>query len=160
MRSFASGKLKHRSFYSQTGSDKAILVQNSPEKRMVMTLDRRQFARILVNSDVQVNISSVPYHSELKDLSLRGALVKTPESSNAQIGDTVSMSIRLQALNIPVTLHGRIVHLNDGCMGVLSELMDIDSMMELRRLIELNLGNEELLQREIHHLSSEEEQTD
>ena len=46
-----------------------------------------------------------------------------------------------------------VAHLNGTCVGVRCDKIDIDSASHLRRLLELNLGDADLLSRELTELS-------
>ena len=49
-------------------------------------------------------------------------------------------------------MDARVAHVGCGLLGVVCQLIDIDSATHLRRLVELNLGDPALLERELSAL--------
>ena len=47
---------------------------------------------------------------------------------------------------------GAIAHQDENILGLSCEKMDIDSVSHLKRLVELNLGDQDLLERELDSL--------
>ena len=58
------------------------------------------------------------------------------------------MDIHLDA-DTDVQMQVRLTHDNHGQLGFVCEHIDLDSISHLRRLIELNLGDQEELEREL-----------
>ena len=48
-----------------------------------------------------------------------------------------------------ITMEGKVVHKEDQFIGLECQHIDLDSMTNLRRLVELNTGDENLLGREL-----------
>ena len=114
-------------------------------------MERRQFTRFSLSSEVELRLNSNIWSSQLLDLSLKGALIVNPNGFQGLPGDTIWLSIFLQTTN---TIHfeGIVSHIGNNHIGLRCERMDIDSMTELRRVIELNMGDDSLLHRELHAL--------
>ena len=91
---------------------------------------------------------------ELLDVSLRGALVEVPASCAARAGQPATLTIRLDAGDATIRMEGLVAHREGGQVGLRCVEIDIDSIAHLRRLVELNLGDEELLERELSALVS------
>jgi len=51
-----------------------------------------------------------------------------------------------------IRMQARVAHVAGGRIGLEREHIDIDSITHLRRLVELNLGDPALLERELHEL--------
>ena len=84
------------------------------------------------------------------DISLKGALVSRPAGWQGHIGDRVILEIELGKEAAPrITMEARVAHVEADCIGC--ECLDIDvaSISHLRRLMELNLGDAALLEREL-----------
>jgi hypothetical protein len=47
---------------------------------------------------------------------------------------------------------GHLVHHKDGHLGFRCDNIDLDSVTHLKRMVELNLGNEDVLERELGEL--------
>lgn len=91
--------------------------------------------------------------TRLLDLSFKGALLEKPEEFNADLQQAFLLTFGLEGLPNNIILQGHITHQEQGHLGLHCELMDIDSATQLRRLIELNVGDTELLNRELSNLN-------
>ncbi len=112
--------------------------------------NRRKFQRILFDATTSIEAPSgqIPVH--LIDVSLNGALIEHPDNWSGSIDDEVSLSIQLDADDIfTIHMQTRLVHVKDNHIGLHCEHIDIDSITNLRRLVELNTGDSALLEREL-----------
>jgi hypothetical protein len=116
--------------------------------------ERRRFSRITFHRPAELDAVGERVACELLDVSLKGALVEVPLSSNARAGQPASLSIRLDAGDAVIRMAGQIVHREGTQVGLRCVEIDIDSIAHLRRLVELNLGDEALLERELSALIS------
>jgi len=117
-----------------------------------MTEERRRFQRITFDADCEIRTDDFSYPVELIDISFQGALTSVIHPPLLNVGDAAELVIRLTSdivICMPVVLR----HNLRGYLGFTAQSMDIDSISHLRRLVELNLGNEELLERELEHLT-------
>ncbi len=94
---------------------------------------------------------------EVMDISLNGALIEVPEESEGQPGDPCTLVLQLDLGESVVRMEGRIVHRREGRIGMRCERLDLESIEHLRRLVELNLGDDALLDRELAALIAEHE---
>ncbi len=114
---------------------------------------KRQFTRIPFDADVRLTKQSgVAWDSRLYDISLKGALIAAPNGWDAQRGDEFLLEVFLAGEDIKIDMNVSIAHIGDGRVGFLCEFIDIDSISHLHRLIELNLGDEDQLEREISEM--------
>lgn len=110
--------------------------------------DRRQFSRILFDAWVELRQGEKLWHATVIDVSLNGLLVEEPMDWVVDEQQPVYAAIRLDAsASIQMTVFSR--HHKNGLVGFECEHIDIDSISNLRRLVELNLGDPELLEREL-----------
>lgn len=86
------------------------------------------------------------------DVSLKGALIVKPPKWKGSKGDPISIEIPLDSDASVIRMDMRIAHVDAGRIGLVCEHIDLDSITHLRRLVELNLGDDELLQRELAEL--------
>lgn len=113
------------------------------EHRTVHRVPFVQAALLHVNGDaVQVR---------LLDISLMGALV-TPDAASAEVavGGECGMRLTLSP-DVVLELAGEVVRATDdgSRLGIRWGSMDVDSATHLRRLLELNLGDHELIEQDI-----------
>lgn len=121
-------------------------------------MEHRRFSRILFSSNAQLELNSQSFRTSVLDLSLKGALVAKPQDNNwpHAIADDTAVTLRflLNDSDLEVVMTGTIAHSHEQSLGLRCELIDIDSVSHLRRLLELNMGDAELLGRELSELTA------
>ncbi len=115
--------------------------------------NRRQFTRILFSIKAQLKVDDCTYPVSIHDISLNGALVTALESEKSLKGKLGTLSFILADNESEVTMHIAVVYENKDETGLQCNAIDIDSVTHLRRLVELNLGDSEQLDKEISQLS-------
>ncbi|MBL4942075.1 MAG: PilZ domain-containing protein [Colwellia sp.] len=115
--------------------------------------NRRQFTRILFSIKAELNVEGNTYPVSIHDISLNGALVTAVDSALPLKGKLGTLSFYLSDNESEVTLHIAVVHEQDDETGLQCNAMDIDSVTHLRRLVELNLGDNAQLDKELSQLS-------
>ena len=119
-----------------------------------MTSEQRHFTRIPFNATATV-ISTRSGHkvtTDLIDISFKGLLIKKPADWQGLNGDHYTVHLQLAGNEVEINLAVIAVHHEDDHIGFKTEHMDLDTATTLRRLLELNLGSEELLERELTEL--------
>ena len=115
--------------------------------------ERRQFSRILFDAWAELRQGDKSWQATVIDLSLNGLLVREPMDWEIDTQQSLNAAIRLDPnATIQMTVLWR--HSRDGQIGFECEHIDIDSISNLRRLVELNLGDPELLERELGALGN------
>lgn len=122
-----------------------------------MTKDRRQFARIRFQTDARLRLPEGECDAEVLDLSLKGALVRPKAPIFATVGSGGSLSVPLDGPDTVIAMEVTVVHRQGGDFGLACREIDLDSITHLRRLVELNLGDESLLQRDLTMLGRPDE---
>ena len=113
---------------------------------------RRRFVRILFDAPVTLKTQDASYPSQLIDISLKGALVRCPEHWQAVAGDPVELAVSLDQTQTQIRMQVQLAHARQDQIGFICKEIDIDSITHLRRLVELNLGDADLLERELEAL--------
>ena len=85
---------------------------------------------------------------ELHDLSFKGLLVHRPAHWTAQADQPLQATIRL-ADDATLSMEVRLAREQGELLGFNCLHIDLDSVSHLRRLVELNLGDSSLLEREL-----------
>ncbi len=115
--------------------------------------ERRHFKRIHFDCDAFIEGSSgKPQEVHLVDISLNGALISRPADWKTADGDYYVLRIELSGEGVEIRMECTIAHESEENIGVHCEHIDIDSAAHLRRIVELNLGDPELLNRELSAL--------
>jgi hypothetical protein len=116
------------------------------------TDERRQHLRIAFQAPAQLVLASGRIDVAVLDISLKGALVRLPANAAIEDGATCKLYIQLDKMDEQIGMEAQITHAEDGNAGLLCLIIDIDSVTHLRRLVELNLGDPALLERELSTL--------
>jgi PilZ domain-containing protein len=114
--------------------------------------EKRQFSRIAFDAPVILKDGSNEWKSTLLDISLKGALVSIPDNWDFKNEGEFKLSIFLENSDVEIDMDVNVAHAEEDHIGFHCEHIDIDSVTALRRLVELNLADEELLEREIAHM--------
>ena len=125
---------------------------------MTKTNEQRHFTRIPFNTTATI-INSLTAHktmAELIDISFKGVLISKPDDWQGINGEHFTVHLQLAGNEIEINLAVIEVHHENGHIGFKTEHMDIDTATNLRRLVELNLGDEGLLERELTELTESE----
>ncbi len=115
--------------------------------------DKRHFSRIIFDAKCILHQGDNQWAAELLDISLRGVLIKSPDLSNAILDKPFEAIIALSNAGESIIMSLKLAHQESTHLGFECEYIDIDSITHLKRLIELNLGNPELLNRELGTLT-------
>ena len=114
--------------------------------------ERRRFQRIPFQASVIIQQESRKWAADLIDISFRGALISKPNAwENAQTGALFRIQIEIDT-ETHIRFAASVRHEEALQLGFHCENMDLDSASVLRRLVELNLGDPKLLERELASL--------
>ena len=110
--------------------------------------ERRQFSRILFDAWAELQQGDRSWQAAVVDVSLKGLLVREPMDWQIDMSQPVHAAIRLDA-SASIQMSALCRHRKDGLIGFECQHIDIDSISNLRRLVELNLGDPDLLERQL-----------
>ncbi len=110
--------------------------------------DRRRFRRIAFDAKTKLRQNGGEWSVQLVDLSLKGLLVQKPTHWHGIGTELFQVDIHLDA-NTDVQMQVRLAHDQTGQLGFKCEYISLESISHLRRLIELNLGDQAELERQL-----------
>lgn len=110
--------------------------------------ERRRFQRIAFDAPTEIIQGERRWTVELHDVSLKGLLIKRPPHWNGDPNHPFNVSIQL-AEDACVQMEVVLTRTHGELLGFVCRHIDLDSISHLRRLVELNLGDETLLEREL-----------
>jgi hypothetical protein len=116
--------------------------------------ERRHFTRIPIDSRAVLVCDDQQWDTLLLDISLKGALIERPQDFPATPGDNCILQMMLEPQDVVITMQGSVVHSESTHLGFRCDAIDLESISHLKRLVELNLGDEALLERELTELAS------
>ena len=121
------------------------------------TQEHRRFRRINFVDAVQVisedvdGVEASSWEAQCIDISMLGMLLEVPEGFPLIIGTPFEVQLIL-AEDIIIEMPCTLVHVEEQRAGFRAEMMSIDSLTNLRRLLELNLADSMEVERELAEL--------
>ena len=117
-----------------------------------MTENRRSH-RVYFDCLVEFKTRECTYVCELIDISIKGALIAACSGATPEAGTPCQLIINLDESNeVQIIMNGTIAHKIENRVGIHCESIDVDSMVHLRRLVEYNLGDIDLVNRDFDAL--------
>ena len=110
--------------------------------------DRRRFKRIAFDARTELCQEEFIWPVKLIDLSLKGLLIERPEPWLGDPGKVFSVDIHLSN-DIDIRMDVQLTHDDHRHLGFVCRYISLESIERLRRLIELNLGDPQELEREL-----------
>lgn len=118
--------------------------------------DQRRFHRLPFKASVVIKDpqSQQSWHSNLVDISLKGLLIDAPEGAPFKLNESYHVEVQLGDEETTIAIpDATIAHITAGHVGIACRLIDIDGISHLKRLLELNFGDPDLVFRELEQLA-------
>ncbi|WP_354625231.1 PilZ domain-containing protein [Psychromonas sp. MME2] len=118
--------------------------------------EKRKFSRVHFTgqcflSEI-INNEVVQWQSELLDISLKGALVKAIDDFTYNVDKAIKLNLNLEGSDVTLEISGVLCHQENGFIGIKFVTLDIESITHLKRLIQLNVADSAIMDREISQL--------
>lgn len=110
--------------------------------------EKRRFHRIFYNTPARLSIDETSYNCKVVDLSLKGCLLRFDEPWQGNLEKIYLLTFNLSDEYV-ISMALSVSHIINDTVGFRCEHIDIDSITHLRRLVELNLGESDLLERDL-----------
>ena len=115
--------------------------------------EHRHSHRVNFDSLVEFKTSEVKHVCELVDISINGALIAACSGATPKSGTPCQLTISLNdAAENKIIMTGTVARKIENRVGIHCESIDVDSMTHLRKLVEYNLGDVELVNRDFDAL--------
>jgi hypothetical protein len=118
-----------------------------------MPHERRHFVRVSFDAPALLTTATDAFSVQVLDLSLKGALITAPAQAVLQAGMLCQITIPLAETGNHIAMSTEVAHIEGLHTGLLCRGIDLDSVTHLRRLIELQLGDPALLERDLGELT-------
>lgn len=118
-----------------------------------MPHERRHFVRVGFDAPALLTTATDAYSVHVQDLSLKGALLVVPTQASLAAGALCQLTIPLADTGNHIAMSTEVAHAQGLHVGLLCRGIDLDSVTHLRRLIELQLGDPALLERDLGELT-------
>ena len=115
--------------------------------------NRRQFTRILFSLQAELAIEQQIFNVKITDISLNGALLSLDTKGISLKGMCGVLSFQLNDFDAKIIMNVTVAHQEVNIIGLRCNNIDIDSVSLLRRLIELNLADDEQFHKELSQLT-------
>jgi c-di-GMP-binding flagellar brake protein YcgR len=112
--------------------------------------DRRSFQRVPFTTDAEILCNNRKYKGELLDISFKGALILGTGHIPIESGSRCDLTIHLLETEITMNFEAELVHRQDNNLGFQFISVDTETASHLRRLLELNIGSSEEINKEIY----------
>lgn len=117
------------------------------------TENKRKFSRIQFDTNIHLVSAEGSWNCQLLDISLKGLLATMPDGWQAKVGEHYLAELLVDNEDATIRMEVSVMHLENNHAGFRCEHIDLDSISHLRRLVELNLGDSELVDRELSELT-------
>jgi hypothetical protein len=114
--------------------------------------EQRRFHRLWADGTAVLTVNGTEHRAPLVDLSLKGVLIRKPADLALAADAPVALVVLLGEGGPRIAMEGRVAHVEPGAIGICWQQIDLDSISELRRFVELNLGDSDVLNRELSQL--------
>ncbi|MEZ8825155.1 PilZ domain-containing protein [Vibrio amylolyticus] len=117
-------------------------------------IEKRRFSRVIYRAPAEISQGKLSVASTIQDLSLHGLLLSAePNCSELNLDVMADIQFSLPESDIIIEMAVNIIGIENNIVRASIDHIDIDSIGHLKRLIELNVGDDSLLHRDIEHLS-------
>ncbi|HEX8980175.1 MAG TPA: PilZ domain-containing protein [Parasulfuritortus sp.] len=115
--------------------------------------ENRRYHRVGHDARATLSLAGQTWSCTVEDLSLKGCMVELAEPWPVAAGTVYQLSVHLSyAIHIEMAV--QLSHQEGRRVGFRCISIDSDSVAQLKRLVELNLGDSSLLQRDMQALVS------
>lgn len=114
--------------------------------------EKRRFQRIHFDAPCELHCQESVWTTEVLDISLKGVLVKRPESWDVPLKQPCEVIVHLNDHDAGIVMAVELRHIEAHRLGFTCKYIDIESVSHLRRLVELNLGDQVILERELSRM--------
>lgn len=114
--------------------------------------DKRRFHRISFDAPCELHCQDQVWSTDVLDISLKGVLVQKPEGWSVPLKKPCEVVIHLNEREAAIVMAVELKHVDEQRLGFRCQYIDLESATHLKRLVELNLGDQALLEREFARL--------
>lgn len=114
--------------------------------------DNRRYSRIPFIAAAQIKTGSESMSAQILDISLKGVLLALERTPSQPLREPFTLCIHLAEVETSICMEAVTRHQHDDKLGCEWTGINLDSMIHLRRLLELNLAVPAIIERELHQL--------
>jgi hypothetical protein len=114
--------------------------------------NHRLYSRVPFVTQVELHLPDQNLRLTLLDIAFKGALLQTSTRQTLALQVPCRLVLPLADGDEVIEMRGKIAHLEADHIGIACDDMDLHSLTNLRRLLALNTGDAELMDRELGQL--------
>ncbi|MBU2874107.1 PilZ domain-containing protein [Marinobacter salexigens] len=114
--------------------------------------EKRKFHRINFDAPCELHALESVWTTEVLDISLKGVLVKRPDGWDVPLNQPCEVIVHLDGQEAAIVMAVELKHVELQRLGFKCQYIDLESAIHLKRLVELNLRDQVLLEREFVRL--------
>jgi hypothetical protein len=111
--------------------------------------ERRNFQRVPFGCKAEIHYNGRKYPAELLNICLLGAMALCKDSIPLAEGNCCELSIHLLDSEITLQFDAKVIHYQKNRLGFQFISVDTETATHLRRLLELNIGSAEVIDKEL-----------
>ena len=116
-------------------------------------MEKRKFIRADFVTLGKLSVREEEYDVGVRNISLKGALLVIPDERTVPFGSEAVLAVPLSGSMIVIQAEGAIVHVEGNEVGIKFSRIDAESMIHLRRLLELNTADPSKIKEELSFLA-------
>lgn len=120
-----------------------------------MSEESRKFIRTPFNDKGFFELDDLAREFDLLNISLKGALLKIHDDNPFKIADKGIFKLHLSNSEVKIVVESVVAHIEGDHLGIKFISIDPDSMIHLRRLLELNTIPEGVIEKELFFLGKD-----
>ena len=113
--------------------------------------EKRSYCRVNFDKPVSISINDQSRTGLLLDISLKGAMLQLETNEDISIDTVCQLNMALSEQEM-IEMHATVVWIGDNQLGLRCDSIDLDSITNLKRLLELNMADPAFLDRELASL--------
>lgn len=113
--------------------------------------EKRHFTRIQFDAIATIQSGEEVWDTKVIDISMKGALVEKP-ATDLTNDQPITLTLTLSDNSTHIVMEGKVAHVDEASLGMVCDNIDVESVSHLRRIVELNTGSQDLLERELEAL--------
>lgn len=114
--------------------------------------EQRRFHRIEFDAASELKWQQQVWSAQVLDISLKGVLLQRPPQWAVPVDEPCEITVFLNGTEAGIVMAAVLRHVDERRLGFQMQYIDLDSATHLRRLVELNLADPALLEREFENL--------
>lgn len=114
--------------------------------------EHRRFNRADFHTNGYYTIGPKDIDFKIINISLNGILLEPERQEDINLNDLVPLIVKLSSSEIEIKTKAKLLHKESRHLGFRFEEIDLESMIHLRRLVELNSDNADQIANELHFL--------